>query len=99
MTATNTKDGFDQLTARGKWDGDVVGANSTEWCWGTHTFDVHLTLFADDEGHIEVQAPREPPLCAREIVADALDGDTLDVAVGEVLAEAWGLDRSKMGDR
>ena len=92
MTAKSASGDAPELIDRGRWDGDVVGSTSYTFEWGTHAFDARIRAFDDGEGYVEVVAPGEPPLCAREIVTDALDGGAADAAIGALLAREWGIE-------
>ena len=92
MAAKSASDDGPQLIDRGRWEGEVVGSTSYTFEWGTYAFDARIRAFADGEGYVEVVAPGEPPLCAREIVTDALDGGPADAAIGALLAREWGID-------
>ena len=92
MTAKSASGDAPELIDRGRWDGEVVGSTSYTFEWGTYSFDARIRCFADGAGHVEVDAPGEPPLCAREIVTDALNGAPADAAIGALLAREWGID-------
>ena len=92
MAAKSASGDAPELIDRGRGDGEVVGSTSYTFEWGTHVFDARIRAFDDGEGYVEVEAPSEPPLCAREIVTDALDGGPADAAIGALLAREWGID-------
>lgn len=91
--ATDTASGdTPTLTARERWDGDVVAQTQFVYRWGTHAFAGEIQAFADGEGYVNLTAPSDPPPSARQIVAAGLAGEELAANVAAVLADAWGID-------
>lgn len=85
-------DDLPQLVDDNRWGGTVVGANTGAISWGTYEFSVRVQCFANGRGNVQIDAPSTPPVAAEAMLSDWLDGNYLEAAAAQILADAWGID-------
>lgn len=81
-----------QLVDDDRWAGSVVGANTTTISWGTYEFDVRVQCFENGRGNLQIGAPSDPPPAAEAMLGDWLDGNYVEAAAAQILADAWGIE-------
>jgi hypothetical protein len=92
MATDTASDDTPVLTDRERWDGEVIAQTRFRYRWGTHEYPAELQVFDDDEGHLTVLAPSDPPPDAEAIVAGGLAAGAAAESVAAILAEEWGID-------
>ena len=100
MTATSKgKESVrDRIVDRDRWDGVVIAESTETVSWGTYEFIFRLQEFEDGGGHLTVEAPGNPPPCAREIISDWLNAGGFYEIGAVSLAEGWDVDIEEVSD-
>lgn len=100
MSATSaevsiTDNGVRVPAERDRWDDDVVDTMHRTYRWGVTELDVRMQQFADQDIHLEIDAPERPPWAA-DMVADLLASNHVSAAVGEALRRTWDVGRDEL---
>ena len=93
---TAAGDDLPELTDDERWGKEVTGEATGVLTWGTHRQWVRVQEFEDGTGNVQIAAPKEPPCCAEEWIADWLEAGIVEAAAAQILADRWGIDISEV---